>query len=58
MVVETGLPDFRKLAITVMKCSFQTQSPKVIYYRNYKYFDSDAFKANLCDKLIFVGFQT
>ena len=35
MVVETGLLDFHKLTITVMKCNFQKQSPKVIYYRNY-----------------------
>ena len=57
MVVETGLSDFHKLTITVMKCSFQKQSPKVIYYRNYKYFDNDAFKANLCNKLSFYGFR-
>ena len=58
MVVETGLSDFHKLTITVMKCSFQTQSPKVIYYRNYKYFVNDAFKANLCNKFIFVVLET
>ena len=57
MVVETGLSDFHKLTITVMKCSFQKQSPKVIYYRNYKYFDNDDFKANLCNKLSFYVFR-
>ena len=38
MVVETGQSDFHKLTITVMKCSFQKQSPKVVYYRHYKFF--------------------
>ena len=57
MVVETGLSDFHKLTITVMKCSFQTQSPKVIYYRNYKCFDNIAFKASLWKKLSAYGFR-
>ena len=57
MVVETGLPDFHKLTITVKKCSFQKQSPKVIYYRNYKCFDNIAFKASLCKKLSVYGFR-
>ena len=43
-LIETGLSDVHKLTLTVMKCSFQKQFPKVIYYRNYKYFDNDAFQ--------------
>ena len=52
-----GLSDFHKLTITVMKCSFQKQSPKVIYYRNYKWFDNIAFKASLCKKLSVYRFR-
>ena len=40
-----------------MKYSFQKQLPKVIYYRNYNYFDNDAFKANLCSNLSTFGFR-
>ena len=57
MVAETGLSDFHQLTITVMKCSFQKQSPKVIYYRNYKCFDNIAFKASLCKNLSVCGFR-
>ena len=40
-----------------MKCSFQKQSPKVIYYPSYKCFDNIAFKASLCKKLSVYGFR-
>ena len=43
--------------LTVMKCSFQKQLPKDVYYHNYKYFDNDAFKANLCNNLCTFGFR-
>ena len=53
-LIETGLSDFHKLMLTAMKCSFQKQLPKVIYYRNYKYFDNDAF---VCNNLSTFGFR-
>ena len=37
-VFETGLSDFHKLTVTVLKAFFQKQKPKVIKYRNYKKF--------------------
>ena len=37
-VFETGLSDFHKLTVTVLKAFFQKQKPKVIIYRNYKKF--------------------
>ena len=36
MVVETGLSDFHKLTVTVLKTTFRKKSPEVIQYRNYK----------------------
>ena len=36
--LETGLPDFHKLNVNVLKMFFKKQSPNVISYRNYKTF--------------------
>ena len=38
-----------------MKMNFQKQVPKVIYYRNYKYFDNELFRADLLQKLSMHG---
>ena len=34
-VIETGLSDFHKMIVTVMKTTFQKLDPKIIYYRDY-----------------------
>ena len=34
--VETGLSDFHKMVVTVLKTAFPKQGPTVINYRNYK----------------------
>ena len=36
--IETGLSDFHKMIVTVMKAYFQKQKSKVITYRDYKNF--------------------
>ena len=41
--LETGLSDFHKLTVTVLKMFFKKQSPNVISYRNYKIFSNDSF---------------
>ena len=46
-VIETGLSDFHKLTITVLKAKFQKQAPKVIHYRNYKKFNNNLFRNDL-----------
>ena len=46
-VIETGLSDFHRLTATVMKVNFKKQAPKVIHYRNYKYFNNDSFRGDL-----------
>ena len=42
MFIETGLSDFRKICITVMKM-YSKQKPSIIHYRKFKDFNSDAF---------------
>ena len=49
--VETGLSDFHKMAITVMKTTFPKAQPKTIYYRDYKNFDLSKFRSELRQEL-------
>lgn len=46
-VFETGLSDYHKLTITVLKTTFQKQKPRIINYRNYKKFVHDDFRNDL-----------
>ena len=46
-VLETGLSDFHKLTITVMKTSFRKMPAKIILYRNYKRFSNINFRNDL-----------
>ena len=43
-VIETGLSDFHKLTITVLKTFFRKQPPTIISYRNYKTFSQLKFR--------------
>ena len=36
--VETGLSDFHKMTITIMKTVFKKHKPKIIQYRDYNFF--------------------
>ena len=38
--IETGLRDFHKTTVSVLKCYFTKAEPKVIFYRDYKNFSS------------------
>ena len=49
--IETGLSDFHKMTITVMKTNFQKLKPKLIYYRDYSMFYKDKFRKELLSKL-------
>ena len=49
--VTTGLSDFHKLVVTVMKTSFPKSKPKTIYYRDYKKFDLQKFRKELREEL-------
>ena len=44
---ETGISDFHKMTITVMKVIFKKQKPKIIFYCNYNNFDKKSFKEYL-----------
>ena len=45
--METGLLDFHKMNITVLKMFYIKQKQNTAFYRNYKKFDSKKFRANL-----------
>ena len=49
--IETGLSDFHKLTITVMKSYYPKQSPIVRLYRDYKNFDQARFRNDLLKEL-------
>ena len=50
-VFETGLSDFRKVIVTVMKWHIPKQQAKVIKYRNYKGFNETKFRSELTKML-------
>ena len=43
VAIETGLSDHHKMVLTVLKCHFVRLQPTTIHYRDYKYFDPEAF---------------
>ena len=43
MFIGTGLSDFHKLVVTILRTSFEPLPPKIIKYRNYKNSDEDKF---------------
>ena len=43
-VLETGLSDFHKMTLTVMRGYFVKQTRKVVYYRDYKTFSNNLFR--------------
>ena len=46
-VIETGLSDFHKIAVTVMKTTYRKLEPRIVYYRDFKYFCNKSFKESL-----------
>ena len=46
-VIETGLSDFHKMAVQVMKASFQNMKLKTITHRNYELFSNKLYKEDL-----------
>ena len=45
--VETGLSDFHKLVVTVLKLYFLKQKPNIQTFRDYKRFQNDLFRSEL-----------
>ena len=49
--VETGLSDFHKMVLTVLKTTYQKAGPTVMNYRDYKNFSEQTFKQDLREEL-------
>ena len=45
--VFTGLSDFHKLVLTVLKMTFVKTKPKELFYRDYKHFNHEYFEKDL-----------
>ena len=50
-VIETGLSDFHKMTVTVMKILFEKLQPRVVNYRDYKHFENHKFRTDLLSEL-------
>ena len=46
-VIETGLSDFHKMVVTVMAITYRKLEPRIVYYRDFKYFCNNSFKESL-----------
>ena len=51
LVIETGLSDFHKMIVTVVKRSYRKTEPKAINYRDYKSFSNEGFRESLLENL-------
>ena len=43
-VIETGLSDFHRVTVTVLRSFLENAEPKVIFYRDYKNFTNDNYR--------------
>ena len=51
ITVETGLPDFHKMTITVLKIHLKKKDPIIITYRDLKLFDELKFREEIRNQL-------
>ena len=58
VVLESGLSGFHRLVVSVQKTYFKKEDPKVIYYRDYKYFDNEMFSNELANEPKKIGSLT
>ena len=49
--IETGISDFHKMTVTVLKTFFKKKKPNVIKYRDYKHFNDVLFRDELKNEL-------
>ena len=49
--IETGLSDFHKLTLTVLKTHFSRLKPDIVNYRDYKGFVNDYFRSELLQEI-------
>ena len=50
--IESGLSDFHKMIVTVLKANFKKMSPIFIKYRNYSKFNDEYFRLELSNELL------
>ena len=50
--IQTGLSDFHKMIVTLLKTNFQKMSPIFIKYRNYTKFNDEQFRIELSNDLL------
>ena len=50
--VETGISDFHKMVVTVMKTHYKNENGETIQYRNYKTFHEQSFNFETKNKLL------
>ena len=55
LTIETGLSDFHKMTITVLKKYFKKEDPITITYRDLKSFDGRKFRADIRNQLERIG---
>ena len=48
---ETGLSDHHPMIYTFLKTKFEKFEPKKLIQRNFKQFDSDQFKLDICNSM-------
>ena len=51
MTLETGLSDFHKMTLTVMKVFYKKQKRTIIKCRSYKIFSNEAFMADFQNRI-------
>ena len=52
VTVETGLSDFYKMMLTVMKVFYKKQKTNIVTYRNYKHFSNEAFMLDVKNSIM------
>ena len=52
MIIETGLSDFHKMTLTLMKVFYKKQEPNIVTYRYYKHFSNEAFMFDVRNSII------
>ena len=50
-VIEAGLSDFHRITVTVTKMTFQKLKPRIINYRDYKFFDNVRYRNDLLQEI-------
>ena len=57
-VIETGLSDFHKIIVSVMKTTFQKLKPRIVQYRHYTQFSNDYFRKKRLENLSLENINT